>query len=310
VDFELNDDQESILEAVNALLQKHAGPARAIELQPDGGYDFELEAALQESGFIDVARGESMGPLEAALVTEAVTESAGVVSIAAAALIAPAICPDPVPLPVAVVREGHQGPVRFCAHARTLLVLGEGEARIVELEPGDSEAVASNFGYPMGGVPSDLRERGRSLGADGAVDLARWWRLGLASETVGSMSAALNQTVGYLKERKQFGKTIASFQAVQHRLAECAIAVEGSRWLMREAAYKGAPAELAATAASYALQAAGRVFSETHQLSGAIGYTREHDLHVWSMRLQALRLELEGATGHRRALVEARWGKA
>ncbi len=53
--------------------------------------------------------------------------------------------------------------------------------------------------------------------------------------------------------------------------------------------------------------AAGRVFVETHQFTGAMGFTREHDLHVWSMRLQALRLEAGGVGGHRRAVAEARW---
>ena len=42
-------------------------------------------------------------------------------------------------------------------------------------------------------------------------------------------------------------------------------------------------------------------------MSGAMGFTREHDLHVWSMRLQALRLELDGASGHKRAAARARW---
>ena len=65
---------------------------------------------------------------------------------------------------------------------------------------------------------------------------------------------------------------------------------------------------IAAGAAAYALAAAGRVFSETHQLSGAIGFTHEHDLHVWTMRLQALRVELGGVTGHCRALSATRWG--
>ena len=51
-----------------------------------------------------------------------------------------------------------------------------------------------------------------------------------------------------------------------------------------------------------------RVFRETHQLSGAIGFTREHDLHAWSMRLQPLRLELDGVAAQRRALALARWG--
>ena len=124
------------------------------------------------------------------------------------------------------------------------------------------------------------------------------------------MRAALALTIDYLKQRRQFGRAIASFQAVQHRLAECAVMVEGARWLAFEAAWRGAPFEAAATAAAYAAAAAARVFLETHQLSGAIGYTREHDLHVFSMRLEALRLELGGVEGHRRALAHARWGGA
>ena len=94
---------------------------------------------------------------------------------------------------------------------------------------------------------------------------------------------------------------------MQHRLAECAVSVEGARGLMLEAAWLGARPEAAAVAAAHATTAAARVFRETHQLSGAIGYTREHDLHVWSMRLQALRLELGGAAAQRRAVAESRW---
>src|SRR5262249_34370054 len=74
-----------------------------------------------------------------------------------------------------------------------------------------------------------------------------------------------------------------------------------------EAAAKNAPGEAAATAAAYAAEAANSLFRETHQLTGAMGFTREHDLHVFSMRLQALRLELGGVSAHRRAITEQRW---
>ena len=137
--------------------------------------------------------------------------------------------------------------------------------------------------------------------------MRNWWRVALAAEAAGTMGAALHVTVEYLKERRQFGRALGAFQAVQHRLAECAVLVEGARWLAFEAAWHGAPGEASAIAAASATAAAGRVFHETHQLSGAIGFTREHDLHVWSMRLQALRLELRGVRGHRRAIAEARW---
>ncbi len=92
-----------------------------------------------------------------------------------------------------------------------------------------------------------------------------------------------------------------------HRLAQCAVLKEGSRWLVYEAAARGAPADAAAAAAAHATAAANRVFAETHQFTGAMGFTREHDLHVWSMRLQVLRLEAGGAAGHRRAAARARW---
>ena len=107
---------------------------------------------------------------------------------------------------------------------------------------------------------------------------ARGWSLArLAAEAVGAMGAALKVTTDYQKQRRQFGRTIGSFQAVQHRMAECAVLIEGSRWLTYEAAWQGAPAEAAAVVAAQTLAAAGQVFIETHQLSGAIGFTHEHE---------------------------------
>jgi len=305
VDFELNPEQQAVLEAVESLLAKHAGPQRAIELAAAGGYDESLDAALEESGFGELAT--AMGRLEAALLVEAVARRAGVVAVAARALALPAVSSSPVPGPVCLVAAGHAGPVRFAAHARTLLVLDGDEARRVDLPAGACRPVASNFGYPMGRIPSELVAAGTSLGPGTGPALADAWRLGLAAEATGAMEAALEKTVAYLKDRRQFGKSIGSFQAVQHRLAECAIQLEASRWLCREAAFHAGASEAIATAAAFALDAAGDVFAETHQLSGAIGFTREHDLHVWSMRLHALRQELGGVAGHRRALADARW---
>jgi alkylation response protein AidB-like acyl-CoA dehydrogenase len=196
--------------------------------------------------------------------------------------------------------------VRFAAHARSLVV-DEGEtARVVTLAPGEVEAVPSSYGYPLGRLRA-AAGRGESVGAGSGERLRRWWRVALAAELAGTLRAALDVTLAYVKQRRQFGRAIGSFQAVQHRLAECHVLVEGCRWLAREAAWKDAEAESAAAAAAFAGAAAARVFTDVHQLSGAIGYTREHDLHVFSMRLQALRLELGGVGAHRRALASARW---
>jgi alkylation response protein AidB-like acyl-CoA dehydrogenase len=289
VDFEPGDDQRAILEAVASLLEQRAGAERAIALNRESGYDTDLEQALCEAGFLEVALVEETGPLESALVVEAVARAGGVVGIGAAALVAPALAGRVLPGPGGITSIGHTGPVRFGAHARTLLVDVGDDARIVTLEPGDAEPIRSNFMLPMGRVKV-ASGRGESLGPGSGSLLRCWWRVAIAAEIVGTLDAALAITLEYVKRRRQFGRPIGSFQAVQHRLAECAVFVEGARWLVREAAARGAPAEHAATAAAHAGAAASRVFHETHQFHGAMGFTREHDLHVWSMRLQALRL--------------------
>jgi alkylation response protein AidB-like acyl-CoA dehydrogenase len=310
LDFELSDDQRAIVEAVDSLLAQHAGPKRAIDLFADAAYDRALEGALGEAGFLDVALAAETGPLEAALCVEAVARAAGAVAIGASALVAPGVAGEMLPGPVALALAGDPPIVRFGAQAKTLLVaeLRTGVARVVPLSAGDAEPVRSNFGYPMGRVTRGLEKAGEALAPGSGERLLAWWRVALATEVAGTMRAALGVTTDYLKQRRQFGRTIASFQAVQHRLAECAVLVEGARWLALEAAWRGAPPEAAAAAAAYASAAAARVFLETHQLSGAIGYTREHNLHVFSMRLEALRLELGGVGGHERALARTRWG--
>lgn len=308
MDFELSEDQRAVVEAVDALLARHAGPARANELAGKGAYDAALDAALAAAGFADIALGEETGPLEAVLALERVARAAGAVAFAATALVAPLVAGRALPGPVALAEAHERGPVRFAPAARTLLVLDGDVARVGALAAEDVAPVRSNFGYPVGRVSEAARARGEPLGPGSGERLAAWWRVALAAEALGAMDAALRFTVGYLAERRQFGRPIGSFQAVQHRLAECAVEVEGARWLAYEAAAQGAPAEAAACAAGFALAAAGRVHRETHQLSGAIGYTTEHDLHVWSMRLLALRLELGGAGAQLRALARARWG--
>jgi alkylation response protein AidB-like acyl-CoA dehydrogenase len=310
VDFELNEDQQAILEAVQRLLEQHAGPARAIKLfaatELADNYDFALDAAFTEAGFNSIL--SDVGPLEAALVVEAVAQAAAVSATAAQLLIAPSLSHKAIEGPIALAVQSDKAlPVRYLAHARQLLLLSNADVKLVTLKSGDVEIVKSNFGYPMGKLARPVG--GESLGRDAAEKLKNWWRLSLAIEAVGTMDAALKHTVDYVKQRRQFGRAIASFQAIQHRLAICAIQVEGSRWLAREAAYHGAQPEAVANAAAFALSTADLIFTETHQMSGAIGFTREFNLHVWSMRLHTLRQELGGLSGHRKAVVEARWMK-
>jgi len=308
VDFELSSDQAAILEAIEALLARHAGPARAIALAAKSEYDGELEDALEAAGFLELAGPEGPGTLEAALLVEASARAGAVAAVAARALVAPALSAEaPARGPIALVSAGSRTPVRYGAHARSALVLDGPVARLVRLEPGSARRVRSGFGYPMGVLPEAALAGGASLGPGSGERLLAWWRVALSVETAGTLRAALDVTLDYVKRRRQFGRAIGSFQGVQHRLAHAEVLVEGARWLALEAAGLGAPTESAAVAAAHASAAAKQVFDETHQFSGAMGFTREHDLHVWSMRLQALRLELGGALAHRRAVAAARW---
>lgn len=304
MDFELNEDQQAILEAVNRLLEQHAGPARAVQLFATQDYDQALDQALFEAGFVSIRN--DAGPLEAALVVEAIARHAGLCSAAAELLVAPVLANENITGPIALAtQQTLHAPLRYGAHAKQLILLTDSHAQLITLKKDDVESVKSNFGYPMGKIIRPVS--GKSFGKDTAETLKRWWRLSLAIEAVGTMDAALKHTVDYVKQRRQFGKAIGSFQAIQHRLSMCAIQVEASRWLAREAAYHNAPAEAVANAAAFALSAADLLFTETHQMSGAIGFTREFNLHVWSMRLHTLRQEMGGLGAHRKAIVDARW---
>jgi alkylation response protein AidB-like acyl-CoA dehydrogenase len=306
VNYLLDSVQEELLDGLGRLLANESGTARAMTLGLDT-YDTALHGLLVDTGFLHLGRGPETGSLEAALVVEAVAASGGGVAAASAALVAPALLDDDPPGPIALADRAGSSLVRFASVASTVLALDGDRALVVEVEPAEIEAVRSTFGVPVGRVPTQLWDRGRDLGPGSGDVLRRWWRTAIAVEQVGLLSEALRITVEHVNTREQFGHPIAAFQAVRHRLAECAVLIEGARWLARETAALGAPAEAAATACTHATVAAKQVAAETHQLSGAIGFTKEYPLHVFTTRAQGLTLELGGLEAHARAVTDLRW---
>ena len=113
MDFELDADQQQVCEAVAALLEQYAGPARAIELAAKSEVDAALVAALEGSGFLDAALGDGTGALEAALVVEAVSRAGGIASVGAEALVAPGVASRRLDGPIALATAGQSAPVRF-----------------------------------------------------------------------------------------------------------------------------------------------------------------------------------------------------
>lgn len=306
MDFDLDDEQRGLIDALTTLLARHAGPQRAREVAAAGGYDEELMGALVEAGYADV-REVGAGPLEAVLVTEIVAREAGCAPIGWRALVAPAVLDGDLPAVVVPLDPGApDAPVRYAAYADAFLAVRGGEVALVEPAAVEREPIESTFGYPFA-IVRGADAVGTPVAGATSDTLLRWWRLALAAEMVGLMEAAVSRTVAYVTERHQFGRPLGSLQAIQHRLAELHVRVEGARWLTRYAAYNGAPAEDAAVASTAAVEAAQLVVSETHQLTGAMGLTEEYDLHLWTMRLVALRQECGGLAGHAEAAATARW---
>ena len=111
------------------------------------------------------------------------------------------------------------------------------------------------------------------------------------AEMVGGAQAALEMAVKYAKERVQFGRPIGSFQAIQHYCANMVTNVDGSRFIAYKAAWEvseGLPATMdVAIAKAWTSEAYGRVTLLAHQIFGAIGFTMDHDIHLYYRRAKA-----------------------
>jgi alkylation response protein AidB-like acyl-CoA dehydrogenase len=120
----------------------------------------------------------------------------------------------------------------------------------------------------------------------------------LAGEAVGAADRALERTVEYVKQREQFGRPIGSFQAVKHRLADVYVAVRAARSAAYYAAWATVHGEpVGGLALAQALEALRTAAGEGIQLHGGIGFTWEHEAHLYFKR--AAGDELLFGPGHR-----------
>jgi alkylation response protein AidB-like acyl-CoA dehydrogenase len=138
-----------------------------------------------------------------------------------------------------------------------------------------------------------------------ALDVAA---VALAAEQLGGAEACLELTVGYIKDRRQFGRPIGSFQAVKHACADLLVQVETCRSaVVRALDAEGSPdalAEAASVAQAWCSEAYRSVTAETVQLHGGIGFTWEHDAHLYFRRARADAVLLGGAAYHRERLAQ------
>ena len=146
-----------------------------------------------------------------------------------------------------------------------------------------SEVVFTNVRVPQSAALGELGEAWavvqRTLQRAAAVK---------ACEMLGSAQRILEMTVEYVKNRLQFGRPIGSFQAIQQHCANMAVDVEGARYVAYRAAWKLAQGEDAATevamSKAWVSDAVRRVGEVAHQCHGAIGFTQEYDLQLFTRR--------------------------
>ena len=126
---------------------------------------------------------------------------------------------------------------------------------------------------------------------------------GQCLEMLGGAEAVLEMTVEYAKQRTQFGRPVGTFQAVQHHCANMATDVEGCRHIAYQAAWKIASGEPAdrevAMAKAWVSSAYQRVCNLAHQCHGAIGFTKEHDLQLYTRRAKVQELSYGDANWHK-----------
>ncbi|UCC60158.1 MAG: acyl-CoA/acyl-ACP dehydrogenase [Dehalococcoidia bacterium] len=168
------------------------------------------------------------------------------------------------------------------------------------------EVIFNNVSVPGENILGDL-DRGWPV----VQEMLQKATVAKCAEMVGGAQAALEMAVSYAKERVQFNRPIGSFQAIQHYCANMVSDVDGSRFVTYKAAWKvseGLPAAMdVAVAKAWTSGAYGRVTLTAHQIFGAIGFTMDHDLHLYYRRAKASEM-MFGDGAYHRAIVARELG--
>lgn len=320
--FEPTTEQLEFQASVRSLLQRHWSP-RHLRVAWDGQLDDALQvwARLAELGVLglvvpEVVGGAGATHVELVLAMEEIGYAGYPLPVGeTAGVVADALAQDPrghAPLKAMLSGRAQTAvsthpdlPVPYALRADQVLALRE---ETVHLVPGAScEWVAVPTQDPTRAVgrgnpptsPSTLIATGPTAQRASA---ALW--VVHAAELLGLSQRMIDLTRDYVLDRRQFGVPIGAFQALKHRLADCAVSVEAARGLTWYAAYaleaEPEAALLAArTAKSAASSAAWLTNQAALQLHGGIGFTWEHDLHLWLKRAQALERAHGNTADHR-----------
>jgi alkylation response protein AidB-like acyl-CoA dehydrogenase len=339
MDFGLSDDQEELRKVARAFLETRSPTAEVRRLEADGpGWSPELWAEMAEMGWVGLALPGGGGDLiDLAVVFEELgravcptpmfsTVVLGGLTLAAAGELPDGVAEGAVRIGTALAdvaedslelegggssaRVRGTAPIAYDVEGATHLLVVAGGALV--LLPADQPAVTATRLRPMS---NDRLFELRLDGAEGEVvgdadellvpALARATALRCV-ELVGVMGRALEMAADYTRTRVQFGKPLGSFQAVQHRLADNLLDLEGARLAAYRAVWALVSDPLAlrevSVAKAWVSDAGQRVAFGAQQVHGGIGVDMDYDLQLYFRRAKALEVELGSAPQHRARL--------
>ena len=350
MEFVFTDEQGMIGETVKAFFAENATSERTRKAMAANGVDAELwtsfctELGLAGVGLPEAAGGAGLGMVEFAIIAEAAGAQVAPLPLLGLATVGQALAAggsdaqQSAWLPKLIAGEmlasfaeaddlsaangALSGTVRFVPHgasAGLFLIASPQGAWLVEA---GAEGLLVEAHVTMDQTRPFATLTLANVAAEPLVDAAAGLaaaRAGgwicLAAEALGGAQTTLDRTVAYAKERIQFGRPIGSFQAYKHRLADMMVEIEQAR----SAVYWAACAvDEGSDEAALALHAAKSFAADTYfkcaadmiQLHGGIGFTWEHDAHLFFKRARAIQSLLGAGNWHREEVAKMILGDA
>jgi alkylation response protein AidB-like acyl-CoA dehydrogenase len=332
VRFAFTEEQDGLRRSVRKVVELHGGVGAARRaMQSELGHDGALWSRLSDdlglAGLIVPERlgGVGLGWVEVAAVMEELGASLAPVPFFSTVCLAGAV----------LLEHGADDVLAAIARGETAaLVTGRSSRHVVDGHTADFLAVVDDDGVFVvrGDAPGVRRRRVATVdptrtlaevqiddraplvrvGDRAELDLAR---VALAAEQVGGAQRCLDLSVEYAKVRQQFGRPIGSFQAIQHACADMFVLVESARSAAYHAAWtadhdRAGLAAAAATAAAYCGDAFFACAGAAIQVHGGIGFTWEHDAHLYWKRARADRALLGTPAAQRERVAEMILGGA
>ena len=319
MDFDLTEDQKEIKSVARELLAARSPWAKVREAAVAEQYDAALWSEIVELGWPGIAvaeqyGGQGLGAVELAALLEELGYACAATPFLSTALAAAAISAGGTDaqrerwLPGLVA-----GDLRAGVGPAGLIADGAGADVIVLLADGGARLVAGADAEPLTAIDPTRRFATVDPGIDGealADGVADRILAGISAEVVGVCQRSLEMTLDYVKDRKQFGVPVGSFQAVAHRCAQMLLHTESARSTAYFAAWAAGAdpdrlGEAAALAAAAAATGAREVPASAIQAHGGIGFTWEADVHWLYKRGEVDRALLGGSGHHHAALARA-----